>query len=219
MNITIRKIKITKLKNFKVGYNEINDKGLINAAHDTQFNNMAHPDLIDAFDLMIPHFLMLAELGDEIKHDKIMGMPAKEQLHTIRTALKHYHVSAVHISGDEDKDGIIITGQRSVHKSKSYNINTPFYTWKEIEQLSTATYIDSAIRNLTKETEQYIKGKCDNAQVDMFSKEDPAAAGKKIKKSLAKQPEQKLSEKIMEEAEEIENVEVKQPKIKKSKKK
>jgi hypothetical protein len=111
--ITVTKAKLSQTKNgvkLKASFEELMKDGTLIKNDGYKSNANVHPDLIEAFKGLFPHFASLAE---------------------IRDSKGEYDIPKVHVhqysrKGEDEKEGLTLTGMRTTAGNRSYVINTPF---------------------------------------------------------------------------------------------
>jgi hypothetical protein len=113
--VTIHSAKFLKEKAI-IDYTEERGTNLKPVRRNDEFRDIPHPHLINAYKGLAVHAAIIAEFipAGEIENIK---KPEHEEL-------SRYHVTGYHISG-EDRDQIVLTGQKTLKTGKILTFNTP----------------------------------------------------------------------------------------------
>lgn len=113
--ITIHSAKFLKEKAV-IDYTEERGANLKPVRRSDEFRDIPHPHLINAYKGLAVHAAILAEFIPATEIEDIKKPEHDE--------LDRYHVTGFHISG-EDRDQIVLTGQKTLKSGKILTFNTP----------------------------------------------------------------------------------------------
>lgn len=136
--------------------------------HKVKGSGIIDPELGDAFYSLCCH---LAVIDDAFYHGKIAVNSIKEiQAHEL-SAL--YDVSGIKIRGEEDQEGVIITGTKSINcTGERMSIETPKILLDKHSSYAWHSHLKKAVDKIRAEVEEYKGGKC--TYPAETPKEDPA---------------------------------------------
>lgn len=158
--IEIRKAKLTKdLVLQKIGYIELNETGEKIEVEGVNCDWIAHNDLVQAFQKLIPHIAFLSEIPEVT--DKLL-----EDVQTIESIT----VQSFSIGGEDEHEGISISGTRTLSTGKSQILNTPFYKWEDEQPYDYMNELGEVVAEIKHEVEHYLfhKKKAPKRQLEMF---------------------------------------------------
>ncbi len=159
MDILLKKITLVDDRKLEVEYSEQNDEGYTVRDYSVKSQFPVHNDLKKAFRNLVPHLLLI----NELKSDKLKDLKKQELL--------DYDVHILHIKSKDSGDGIILSGTKRLSNHKVISLNTP-YTLLDDEDYQYNTELSADITLVINEAKEYLKGKFDDSQKDMF-KQDP----------------------------------------------
>lgn len=144
--ITILKAKLVKPKgkdkdgwHMEIHFEEQTAKAPFRDKRESPIN--PHPDLIAAFNRLAPHIAALTEQYD-----------AEGQLDSLNIEARGYT-----LDGEEEKEGITITGQRKISSNRQITLNTPFLKWETGENTyENITKLNADIDACNKEVLAYL---------------------------------------------------------------
>lgn len=151
----------------KISFKEAGTKGvsLVYANYDEEgpkdltrkeIKKQPHKDFTEALQKLCFHFLFLTETLDENKYGTYPDiLPEK------------YRITGVSFSGEDEKEGVIISGYKTLSSGKGFAFNTPLIRLASEEY----TFIDQLKVHLTtlqKEAQEYLSGKYLAIQGDLF---------------------------------------------------
>ena len=146
MNLT--KVKIVKGKFLHIEYTK-DDKTVVVEDHKIE----VHQDMIGAFSGMRIHFAILAD------YVKIKEVP--NAMKYDEGLVEAFRVTSYSIGGDDDDQGVTLTGVKTVPSGKTVTINTPFTRFNEAEE-SKYKHMDEVqeqIKTINSEVVKYLGGK------------------------------------------------------------
>lgn len=116
VKIEITKAKILNGPKVEIDYIKTDDQGRV-SEHEDRYKNEPHPDFRKAFAALAPHAALLAEFIDEgeIKNIKT---PDTEKFSA-------FAITGFTIGGSDEKEGVILTGQKTLRTGKKMSFNTP----------------------------------------------------------------------------------------------
>lgn len=158
--IEIRKAKLTKdLVLQKIGYIELNETGEKIEVEGVNCDWIAHNDLVQAFQKLIPHIAFLSEIPE------VTG----KLLDHVQT-IESITVQSFSIGGEDEHEGISISGTRKLSTGKSQTLNTPFYKWEDEQPYDYMNELGEVVAEIKHEVEQYLfhKKKAPKRQLEMF---------------------------------------------------
>lgn len=158
--IEIRKAKLTKdLMLQKIGYIELNETGEKTEVDGVNCDWIAHSDLVQAFRKLIPHIAFLSEIPEVT--GKVL-----EDIHDVASLT----VQSFSIGGEDEHEGISISGIRTLSTGKIQVLNTPFYKWEDDQPYEYMNELGEVVAEVKHEVEQYLfhKKKAPKRQLEMF---------------------------------------------------
>lgn len=114
------------------------------------------------------HMLFLTEFGLEDKFAKFKTTDQEER--------PEFRVCGVSVSGDGDKEGIVITGYKTLTNGLGFVFNTP-NTKVESTEYKFLSELISDIEELKREANEYLGGKYGAVQGDLFKEAGEPAPG------------------------------------------
>lgn len=120
-----------------------------------KFSDIPHPDLINAMNNLRKHLVVLC---DQRESDIVIS----DEFSTFEAGkLPDIKVTGISIGGDEEYEGVTITGQRILKNRKVVNLNTPFtfFTDPVEENYQFEEYLFEDVSMVLVEVEAYINGK------------------------------------------------------------
>lgn len=153
---TIKSAKLTKIKKGQGLLLSLEEKDRRGDDVNDQKNHhgLIHPDLKAAFNRLRPHLAIMCGYVKSIQVEDI-AMPPEE-------LFENFHVHAYSIGGNEDSEGVVISGHYIVPESGlAVTLNTPF---RRMEQAPDTRYIFmddvvAAIRTIEQEVAMFLNGK------------------------------------------------------------
>lgn len=154
-NKEISKMTLQKVKDgegLKVKFKEASDAGGAEANDDRECKGLVHPDLKGAMNALAIHWALLSGL---IKIGEVPDIAMAE--HPI---LEKIHINGYSIGGDDETQGVIISGHYQTWRNKAQQLNTPF---ERFEGSPEARYVymddlQAKLRNLDLEGHAYLSG-------------------------------------------------------------
>lgn len=119
--ITIHSAKFLKEKAV-IDYTEERGTNLKPVRRNDEFRDIPHPHLVNAYKGLAVHAAIIAEFIPAGEIDDIKKPDHDD--------LPNYHVTGFHISG-EDRDQIVLTGQKTLKTGKILTFNTPILRMNE----------------------------------------------------------------------------------------
>lgn len=152
--IKIKKAKIISGKHssrVEVKYAKDSESGLHTEAEESP-DWEPHQDLTDAMNNLAVHYALLNEFIPTEKKKKIPGYDLALYANCV--------VSGFSVSGDEGKEGVVITGHRLLTNGKAQIVNTPFELLEPSEGKGYLYMEDlmDKIEKATNEVLQYLNG-------------------------------------------------------------
>jgi len=145
-HIQIKKVRLTKQERLEIKYKkEEADKSTSEV--EEKHGSKVHNDFKDALDKMRIHMAMLFGFvrPNEIK-DPVSYM----------TGVENYFVQSFSISGEDEDQGIVISGYRILPSKKAAIINTPFTRFNE-DETTRYKHMDELLKVVTEVREETIK--------------------------------------------------------------
>jgi hypothetical protein len=124
MSKVIKKAKITKGRTLEVELIERMPDGTDNE-HIMKCQQLVHNDLVATFDKLKIHFAKICKLHEGIEIDLQDFNPEQH--------LKDFKVNSFSIGGNDDSEGVTLSGCREFESGKVLNLNTPFTKYVEDE--------------------------------------------------------------------------------------
>lgn len=126
--------------------------------------NVPNSTFREAMKKLTYHLLFLTELVDVEKFSKFPDI-----------AVENYRVTGVSLSGEGEKEGVIITGYKVLSNGKGFSFNTPL-TRLEATDYVFADNLKQHLAELITQASEYLAGKYGVVQTEMFTEEPAAAA-------------------------------------------
>lgn len=179
MSIIIKKARL-KGSRLNLDYEQpvVNGKDVISA----KCANKVHPDLVTAFEKLIPHMILLCELPES---DDLIDRLINRDINDCTEGFPKIEVTGFSIGGDSDEAGVTIIGSRMIgNNGKTLNLISPFQKYDE-EEYGYAGQLKIAVDLIVTEITQFLDGKVAEVQLDLFqasteSGDDPFAQGAEI---------------------------------------
>lgn len=150
-HLQIKKVKLTKQGRLEIKYIK---KEADNSSSEVEekHSSKAHKDFTDALDKMRIHLAMLFGFmkPTEVK-DPVSYM----------TGVGDYHVQSFSIGGEDEDQGIVISGYRILPSGKAAILNTPFTRFNE-DEATRYKHMDALLKvvaEVREETVKYMGGK------------------------------------------------------------
>lgn len=129
---------------------------------------LAHDDFVRAMNNLKFHMLCLTEVLHEEDFtakdvEKIMGFAGKPAIpKAVKDIMNDFEVRSLHLSGDTDKKGFIISGVHIIRKkTKKIAVNTPRMLFEgEAHPYKFTNIMTQVIEIINDEAEEYLRGKC-----------------------------------------------------------
>lgn len=127
--------------NMEITYSERTLDGT--SIHAVECHTNPHIDLVNAFQKLSPHLATLTSQYDEdgglaTKSIEVRGFSIKDE-------------------DDENKDGVTITGQRTVLSDRSITVNSPFLKWRDADDvIKEARALAQDIEECKQEVREYL---------------------------------------------------------------
>jgi hypothetical protein len=138
--INIQKVKLIKKDHLEISYSTA--EATIKEERDTP----VHPDLKDALSKLAPHLACITEYVS----NKTIGSEEVQK----------FTATGFSLGGDDDDEGFVITGYRTLKNGKTVTLNTPFTRFEELPE--TAYYFIDDVREkidvIKEEVLAYIAG-------------------------------------------------------------
>lgn len=143
----------------KIGYIELNETGEKIEVEGVNCDWIAHNDLVQAFHKLIPHIAFLSELPEVF--GKLL-----EDVPTVASIT----VQSFSIGGEDEHEGISLSGTRTLSTGKSQILNTPFYKWEDEQPYEYMSELGEVMAEIKHEVEEYLfhKKKAPKRQLEMF---------------------------------------------------
>ena len=167
-------IKVTKAKvknsQLELAYNRIDSDNGATVEVTERLPYIVHPDLTSTFIKLRKHLAKLCDLreGDILKEENFEMFNAED--------LSNLFVSSFTVSGDDENEGVVISGGKKLSSGKIINLNTPFTRFTdEVDPylFENDLYVD--IQACIYEIEEYLKGKFAVKQMEIPFDGDPDA--------------------------------------------
>ncbi len=138
----------------KISYDSFNDEGKIGDTS-KNYKHVPHQHFQDAMQKLKSHLLLISEFLVAEKFKKLPVLDEDDPLG------KNFRVCGVHISGEGEKEGVIITGYHTLSTGLGYVFNTPL---TKIENEGETKYkfiqdLVSDVEDVRKEAGEYLTGK------------------------------------------------------------
>lgn len=153
--LEIKKVKLVgdysaQLEYSKTTINKIGDDEIsVTNDYVVTMRHQPHPDLVNCFNLLIPHVIMLCELGN---YGSLDSIPEIEK--------SKIEVTGITIGGSDEHEGVVIIAKKRLKHNKVVNLITPFTKWED--EHNGYTY-DSLLRvvcfDILGESKLYLEGK------------------------------------------------------------
>ena len=162
----ITKAKLTKEQTVeKIGFIETNDDESKKTVENAKGDWIAHQDLVEAFNRLTPHLILLCEQPEASSIDV-------DNIESIST-VPGYTVSSFTIAGEEEDEGFTISGTRLLNSGKVLPLNTPFQKWDDAAPYEYISEVGEVISSLQYHVEQYLEGKrAPKRQLEMVFEEN-----------------------------------------------
>lgn len=117
-----------------------------------------HEDLQSAFDVLVPHLILITE-ESEIT-DKLRDLIDREsgQDFILPENFEKYKVTGITIAGAEDSESVVISGYKELKTGNYVKLNTPAQKFDD-ENYEFANDLYNAIEHLKSEVVEYMDGK------------------------------------------------------------
>lgn len=168
----------------KIGFKEAGDKGVeisfkvfdedgFKGTDDKARKALPHPDFNAALQRLTYHLAFITDFADQ---DKFTTFP--------NANFEGLRICVVSLSGEDEKEGIVITGYRTTKRGKGFAFNTPLHRFSE-EWYKFQADLQTQIQAVIKAAEDYLGGKVGVKQTELaFDKgskkeeeeEEPASA-------------------------------------------
>lgn len=144
----IKKVKVTKGRTLEVTLLEHlpdqTDREVI-----MKCDQLAHDDLVGAFDKLKIHLVKICDLYE--------GNDLDPEAFNPEVHLKMFRVTSFSIGGNDDGEGVTLSGQKEFDSGKILNLNTPFTKYNdELDPYAFANDLSLAIQGCVYETEEYL---------------------------------------------------------------
>jgi hypothetical protein len=148
MSKEVRKVKVTRGRTLEVELIEkLEDKS--DREVSMKCSQLVHNDLYRAMDKLKVHFVKLCDLFE--------GKDLTPETFDSEEQLTKFKVTSFSIGGEEESEGVTITGQKELAGGKILNLNTPFTKYSdEMDQYIFASELAADIANCVYEAEQYL---------------------------------------------------------------
>jgi hypothetical protein len=148
----IKKIKLSKTARLEISYKKQESDGSSSEVNE-KHNSKAHQDFVDAMAGLRVHLQLLSGYAKpaDVKDPALWGKEVDD-----------FHVSGYSVGGEDEDQGIVITGYRIVPASKKAQIlNCPFTRFNESEETryKHMDHLISMIENVRDEAIKYLGGK------------------------------------------------------------
>ncbi len=148
-NYNVKKAKLIDRYSMEIEYDE----------EETTVNELAkkcrrevHPDLIAAFDNLTAHLPLICELVDPV-----IFKPNDELIHIM---LGSYMVTGFSIGGENEHEGVVLIGRKTLGNKKVINLVSPFTKWEdEHSPYKYSSELSAAISRAENEVIAYLQGK------------------------------------------------------------
>lgn len=169
MSIKITKAKI-KNSQLELAYNRIDSDNNATVEVTEKLPYIVHPDLVSTFVRLRKHLAKLCDLreGDVLNESNFEKFSAEE--------LPNLFVSSFTIAGDDENEGVVITGGKKLSSGKIINLNTPFTRFTDESDpylFESDLFVD--IQGCIYEVEEYLAGKFAVKQMEIPFDGDPDA--------------------------------------------
>jgi hypothetical protein len=151
---TITKAKIVKNGNLEVVYKFTTSDGVVHNSTETS-DGQCHRDLLDAFALLVPHLINIA--------DQKEGPINPEKYEAEDGEL--YSVTGFVITGSGEEEGVMLIGQKLI-SSKSLNLITPICSLSDDYKFKGDLF--ETLESCKFEAQEYLNGKFAVKQLNMF---------------------------------------------------
>lgn len=147
----IKKVKLTKALRLEVSYKKEEADGSTSQV-DEKHNSKAHDDFVTSMNSLRVHFGMLTGYLNpgEIRDPDVY-----------MTNVDSFHVSGYSIGGEDEDQGIVITGHRILPSGKAIILNSPFTRFNE-DEATRYKHMDKLIARVEEvrsEAVKYLGGK------------------------------------------------------------
>lgn len=154
-NVQIKKVKLigeysaqleyTKSITTKLG----DDETTVTNDYVVTMRNQPHTDFINSMNKLIPHVILLCEIGD---YGSVEAIPDKE--------LQKIEVTGITIGGHDEHEGVVVIAKKRLKHNKVVNLITPFTKWEDEHNGYTfERLLQIACFNVLGEAELYLNGK------------------------------------------------------------
>jgi hypothetical protein len=175
MELKITKAKVTSEEKLLVDFEEFYPEGTDKDETAKKFGGKVHQDLLAAMEDLRIHFATKCEEG---KYTEFMDN---------HELLDIFKVTGIHLSGDTDHEGIVITGQKRLSSNEVLVLNTPYIKLnKEHANYPHVDELDFAIKAVLSEVTKYIHDgkRAPSNQLGLFSEEETESKKKSKTRKL-----------------------------------
>jgi hypothetical protein len=161
LTLTIRKAKIAEDTFLETEYllTEADGDETVSTERTEKSRKIIHEDLRKAFNRLIPHLVMLAEIVDDEKVDAVHF--ETEEIY-LDPRFDKFKVTGFSMGGDAEHAGVTIIGRKMLRGKKVLNLTTPFTKFDPETEQSGYHFLHelyTAIQLCEQEVELYINGK------------------------------------------------------------
>lgn len=182
MDIKIHKIKRKKHDSLYIEYDKI-QKGVVQSNEATNYGYVAHPDLLECFDLLKMHLGLLTEYHPEKNAIPYFKFDRDQQLKYAANSIKDIRVTQLIFKGESEKAGVTLCGYKILMSGKVVNVTAPFVRFDADDDSSEYEFNNKLYElcvAVQAEVEQYISGeKKDDSQMNIFELEKKEKDAKK----------------------------------------
>lgn len=158
-------------KGVNIVYNNYDENGLKDET-DKKSKHIPHKDFDTALQNLKTHVLLICDVFDADKMKKYAPVGEND------VVAQNYRICGFTVSGEGEKEGVIITAYHTLKSGLGYVFNTPL-TKFDIEGDSKYKFIkelEDDIEEVRKHANEYMAGKYGVMQGSLFEKPEPSAA-------------------------------------------
>ena len=155
---TIRKAKV-KDSSVEMVFTEM-DKERLASEITGRYSYPPHKDLQECMQNLVKHLVVLCDLKEAEMIDEFEGFDIG--------SLSQFKITGISIGGEDENEGVVITGMKTLPNGKVLNLNTPFTKFTdEYEPYEYEDYLYDDVAHCLAELREYLNGKRAIVQMDI----------------------------------------------------